>query len=223
MNPYYSHESEVGPVYDVADYSRFKPIVTAITALMFAACAGFFAIYFWNPDLITENPSEMFVDAHEDAKNMMKEHPIGTKVGVGLSGMFSGLCLAMAISCMCNSISGRYHIRVGEGGISLRVPDGLTTVLEKDIPWSEISQLKVIQEKRVGALSRNAGNTGGEIEVHLYDGTSHDIRLEHFKQDAWLIHQRIDEVKDMRSSSIDEDDTNWQVDNDQSFTLQEVR
>ncbi len=223
MNPYYTHESEVGSVYDVASYSRFKPIATALAALAFAFFSGLGAVYFWNPDLIDPNPSEIWVEAHQDAKDLMTDHPIGTKVGVGLSALFSALCLAMSLSCICNSISGNYHIRVGEGGVSLRVPDALWGVLEKDIPWSEISELRVIQEKRLGALSRSAGNLGGEIELHLYDGTTHDIRLDHFKQDAWLIHQRIQEMKEVRPSDLSEDDANWQVDNDQQFTLQDVR
>ena len=164
MNPYYTHESEVGSVYDVASYSRFKPIATALAALAFAFFSGLGAVYFWNPDLIDPNPSEIWVEAHQDAKDLMTDHPIGTKVGVGLSALFSALCLAMSLSCICNSISGNYHIRVGEGGVSLRVPDALWGVLEKDIPWSEISALRVIQEKRLGALSRCAGNLGGEIE-----------------------------------------------------------
>ena len=161
MNPYYSHESDVGPVYDVATYSRVKPIVTAITALAFAFFTGLGAVYFWNPDLIDPEPSEMWADAHQEAKDMMKDHPIGLKVGVGFTALFSAFCLAMTISFLCNSVSGQYHIRVGEGGISLRVPNGLASVLEKDVPWSDIARLKVIQEKRVGAMSRNAGNTGG--------------------------------------------------------------
>ena len=62
------------------------------------------------------------------------------------------------------------------------------------------------------------------IQLQLNDGTSHGIRLDHFKQDAWLIHQRIDEMKDLQPSALGEDDdSHWQVDNDENFTLQEVR
>ena len=200
MHSYYAHESEVGPVYDVANFSRSKSLMLAFASLVFAGLVGFGAVYFWNPDWIASEPSVIWADAHQETKDLMRQHPLGVKIGVTVASLFSVLCLAMTASCVANAVSADYYIRVGEGGLSLRVPDGLWSTYQRDIPWPDVAQLKVVQEKRFGALSRNDGNIGGELQLRTHDGTTRIVRLDQFRQDAWLIHQRIEEAKDMHPS-----------------------
>ena len=150
MHSYYARESEVGPVYDVANFSRFKSIMMALAALVFAGLVGFGAVYFWNPGWIVSEPSEIWANAHQETKDLTRQHPLGVKIGVAVASLFTGLCLVMSISCVANAVSADYYIRVGEGGLSLRVPDGLLGTYQRDIAWPEIAQLNVVQEKTFG-------------------------------------------------------------------------
>ncbi len=63
-------------------------------------------------------------DATQETKDLMRSHPQGVKIGVAIVSLFVILCLAGTVSCAANAASGDYYIRVGEGGPSLRVPDG---------------------------------------------------------------------------------------------------
>jgi hypothetical protein len=198
MTGYYAHDSQFGPVFDVANYSRFKAIKTALISLGFGCMIGLGAAYFWNPDWVVSNPSEIWADAHQETKDLIRQHPLGVKVSAGCAALFATFCFAAAISLLANAVSNDFYIRVGEGGISLRVPDGLLGTFHRDLPWSEVDTLTVVQEKRLGAMSRNAGNTGGELQLRTREGFVKDIRLDQFRQDAWLIHQRIEEAREMR-------------------------
>lgn len=204
MAGYYAHPSEVGPVFDVANYSRFRAIKMAIICLGFGCLVAIGAVYVWNPDLIISEPSKVFADAHQETKDLMRDHPLGTKVGIGCAALFAALCFAGTVSCLANAAHGSFYVRVGEGGISLRAPDGLVGEFRQDFPWQAIERITVVQEKQVGAMSRNDGNTGGELQLRTHDGFAKDIRLDDFRQDAWLIHQRIEEAMEMRVAEFAE-------------------
>jgi hypothetical protein len=202
MNPYYAHESAVGPVFDVAHHSRFKALVMGLIALGFAGLISWGAAYFWNPDWVVSEPSQGFAEAHQEAKDFAQQHPWGVITGVGIAALFALLCVAGAASCVVEAVSGDYYIRAGEGGLSMRVPGRLFGVLQRDFHWSEIADLTVIQRKRMGSMSRSAGNLGGELQLRTHDGFSRDVRLDHFREDAWLIYQRIEEAMEMRPAVL---------------------
>ncbi len=63
-------------------------------------------------------------DATQETKDLMWIHPQGVKIGVAIASLFVILCLAGTVSCAANAASSEYYIHVGEGGLSLRVPDG---------------------------------------------------------------------------------------------------
>jgi hypothetical protein len=199
MNSYYAHESAVGPVFDVAHYSRLKALWMALLWLGFAGFVGLGAAYAWDPDWINSSPSADWAKAHQELKDFLLDHPWGVNVGVGLAVMFAVLGLTAGVSCLVSLVSGNYYVRVGEGGISLRVPDVLGA-LERDLAWSEIALLKVVQEKYLGSLSQSSGNIGGELQLRTHDGWSRDVRLDHFREDAWLIYNRIEEARQMSAS-----------------------
>jgi hypothetical protein len=202
MNPYYAHESSVGPVFDVAHYSRFKAAVLALTWLGFATFVGLGAAYSWNPDWIISQPHEVFANAHREAKGWLLEHPWGVKTGVAMAGMFTVLAVAAGGSCLVAVLWGNFYVRAGEGGLSLRVPDLFVGALERDLPWSDIENLTVVQEKWLGSLSQSSGNIGGELRLRTHDGWSRDVRLDHFREDAWLIYQRIEEARETRAAVL---------------------
>jgi hypothetical protein len=201
MNSYYGHESAVGPVFDVAHYSPFKATLLALTWLGFAAFVGLGAAYAWNPDWIISQPHEVFAEAHQEAKGWLGDHPWGVTIGVGLAAFFALLGLAGAASCLVAAWSGNFYLRAGAGGLSLRVPDLLAGATERDLAWSEIESLTVVQEKHLGSLSQSAGNLGGELQLCTHDGWSHDIRLDEFREDAWLIYERIEEAREMQAAT----------------------
>lgn len=202
LNAYYAHDSEVGPVFDVARYSRGKSLWMGIIGIGFAALVGLAAAYVWSPDRIISHPSQAWAKAHQQTKDLMRQHPQGTKVGVAIAGLFGLLFLAAGLSAVAQAGSGDYFVRAGEGGLSLRVPAGLLSVFERDIAWENVAKLKVIQEKQLGSLSRNAGNLGGLMQLKTHDGLDRAIPLVCFKEDAWLIHQRILEARETRAAEL---------------------
>ncbi len=164
LNAYYAHDSEVGPVFDVARYSRAKSLWMGLGGIVIAILVGLAAAYVWNPDWINSKPSKIWANAHQETKDLMRQHPQGTKVGVAFAGLFGLLFLAAGFSAVVQGVSGDYFIRVGEGGLSLRMPAGMLGAFERDIPWDDVDQLKVVQERQIGALSRNAGKMGGYMQ-----------------------------------------------------------
>jgi hypothetical protein len=202
LNAYYAHDSEVGPVFDVAKYSRAKSLWMGMVGIVIAILVGLAAAYFWNPDWIISKPSKVWAKAHQETKDLMRQHPQGTKVGVAVAGLFGLLFLAAGLSAVVQAVSGDYFVRAGEGGLSLRMPAGLLGIFERDIPWDDVDQLKVVQERQIGALSRNAGNLGGYMRLKTHDGLSRVITLAFFKEDAWLIYDRIMEARDTRPAEL---------------------
>jgi hypothetical protein len=202
MNPYYARESDVGPVFDVAHYSSRKAIGTAVIGLVFGALVALAAAYVWAPDRVLAHPPKWYADAHQEAKDAIRQHPFGFHVGVGVAALFAALCVAGAASCLVNATTGNYYVRVGEGGVSLRVPDGIFSTFERDLAWSDIAKLKVVQEKQIGAMSKGSGNLGGRLELRTYDGLNKILRLDHFREDAWLIYKRIDESREMQTAVL---------------------
>jgi hypothetical protein len=202
MNPYYANESSVGAVFDVAHFSRFKALKMAVVGFVFAALVGVAAVYVWNPDWLLPRPPSWFADANQDVKDLARQHPLGLKIGVGVAALFALIFAAASLSCIVNAYSGAYFIRVGENGLSLRLPDTFFSTFERDIDWSQVDKLTVVQEKYVGSLSRNAGNIGGELRLRTHDGLNRALRLDCFREDAWLIHQRIEEAMNTQAAVL---------------------
>lgn len=202
MNPYYARQSDVGPVFDVAHYSPRRAIGTAVIGLIFGLVLGVGAVYLWNPDWVVNHPPKWYAKAHQEAKDAMRKHPLGFQVGAGAAGLFSLLCLAAGTSCFTNAVTRNYYVRVGEGGVSLRLPDGIFATFERDLPWSDIAKLKVVQEKQAGAMSVNSGNLGARLELRTYDGLDKTLRLDHFRENGWLIYNRISESREMQTAVL---------------------
>lgn len=202
MNPYYFCDSDVGPVYDVAHFSPFKAVQMGLVALILSALIGVAAAYVWNPDWFIRNPSKVWADAHQDIKDLKREHPRGTMIGVAVAGLCSAFCAVGALSCLANAVSRNYYIRVGEEGVSLRLPDGFFAAFELDVPWSQVKKLQVVQIKQLGSLSQSAGNVGGKLQLATKDGLNRCFMLDDFREDAWLIYKRIQEAMDLQPAAL---------------------
>lgn len=199
MNPYYAHASSVGDVFDVAHFSRGKSLFTGLIGIGFGAAIAFAAAYVWNPDAILQEPSEIWAEAHQDLKDLQVDHPVGVQVGVGVAGLFALLCVIGGLTCFANAATAGFYLRVGEGGLSVRAPEVIGRPFEQDYAWEEIEKLTVVQHKRLGAMSRGDGNLGGELEIRVATGKTRVVRLDDFREDAWLIYDRIEEARQMRS------------------------
>ena len=200
MNPYYARESDVGDVFDVAHYSCGKSIYTGILACGFGAAIAVAALYVWEPTLLLTEPSEIWADAQQVIVDLKKEHPQGVLIGVCVAGLFALLCLAGAVSQFANAASGDFYLRVGEVGMSIRAPQVLAGAFVRDVLWDDVAKLTVVQVKRFGAMSRGSGNLGGELKVQLRSGEKFEISLDEFREDAWLIYDRIEETREMRAA-----------------------
>lgn len=200
MSPYYAHESGAGDVFDVAHYSPAKSIFTGVIAVGFAAAIAVVAVYVWEPTWLVSEPSEIWADAQQEIVDLKQQHSRAVMIGVAVAGLFALLCLAGGLSLFANAASGDFYLRAGEHGLSIRAPQVLSGALVRDIAWEEIENLTVVQVKRLGAMSRGAGNLGGELKIRTFDGETIATSLDQFREDAWLIYDRIEEAREMRAA-----------------------
>lgn len=205
MNPFYAYESSVGPVFDVATWSRSKAWSMAVAALVFAAAIAAAMIFAWQPTLLMEKPPEFLTSFHEETLKLAKEHPwaaYGGSVGVGLFGL---LMLAGASASVIDATSGDHYFRVGPGGISLSVPQGLDPAklclafgrLELEIPMDELANWTIVQNKRLGSMSQNTGNTTAYLKIRTVGGKRQQISLDGFREPAHVIRSKINDALQM--------------------------
>jgi hypothetical protein len=79
----------------------------------------------------------------------------------------------------------------------------VSAALELDLPWDEIDDLTVVQIKQLGSTSRNSGNIGAELKIKTRTGKKHDIRLDGLSAAAYLIHERLNEARQMEPADLD--------------------
>jgi hypothetical protein len=144
MNPYYARESAVGPVFDVATFSRGKAVAMGVAGLVFAALVGVAALYVWNPTWLVTDPPEVLRSLNQEIAKLWREYPQGTRYGVLGAALVALLFVVSAGAYLFQSFTGQMYFRVGEGGISFRVPRGFRP-LALDLPWEEIVKLTVTQ------------------------------------------------------------------------------
>jgi hypothetical protein len=201
MNSYYAHESQVGPVFDAATHSRRKGVMTGAAGLVMGALLAVATIYAWDPDWLIADPPSWLSEAQQEVKDLWRLQPRWTPIGVGIGGSLGALFLTMGCVYIVQALTCEFYVRVGEGGISLCVPEGFGK-LQLDLPWEEIDQLTVVQEKQLGALSRNAGNIGAYLDLRTHTHGRRNVRLDDFREPGHLIHSRIMEASETRSASM---------------------
>ena len=201
MNPYYARESDVGPVFDVATFSPGRALAMGISGLVFAVLVGGATLYVWNPAWIMPRPPKALVEANREIGKWWRDHPQGTEIGVGGAGLVAAFFAVAACSYLYQSMTREMYFRVGEGGISFRVPQGFGT-LALDLTWDEVVKLTVTQKKRLGSLSPNAGNIGGYFTLRTRSHGKHFVPLDDFREPAHLIYKRIGEARQTRPAEL---------------------
>jgi hypothetical protein len=202
MNAYYAHETDVGSVFDAAHFTPHKAIFAGLIALGVAGFIGIVATFVWDPAWLIHDPPKEIANAVHEAKEFTQLHPQGVTIGVAIAAVLGLVIAAAGLSCILEAVTGNYYIRVGEDGLSLRVPEGFFTAFQRDYSWEEIAKLTVVQEKYLGSLSQSAGNIGGELRLRTHDGRERSLRLDHFREDAWLIYNRIQEAQRMQPALL---------------------
>lgn len=199
MSPCYAYPSQVGPVFDVAAWSPRKVLTMAVVGLLFGAACAVAAAYLWNPGLFAARPPGWLKGFNEELARANKQHPRAMLGLIGFLALMALIFLVGAVSCAADLCRGDYYFRVGPGGLSLRVPGGLSlhmlglgdNALVLDIPWDEIDDFRIVQHKRVGSLSRDAGNLDAYFQLKTVDGRKHRFSLDVFHEPARIIDSKI--------------------------------
>ncbi len=205
MSPFYSHQSTVGPVFDVATWSRGKTWFMGVCALLFGLLVVAAMILVWHPTLLLEEPPEVIADVHEETVKLAKDNPWAAYGGSAIVGLFGFISLAAAFASAVAAIHGGYYFRAGPGGISLRVPHGLDLSkfclafkrLEIDLPMSQIADWTIVQHKQAGSMSRNTGNVMAFLKIRMADGKKEEFNLDCFREPSFVIHSKINDALQM--------------------------
>lgn len=230
MNPYYAHPSDVGPVFDVATWSPRKVLTAAVVGLLLGMAFALAAAYLWNPALFAARPPGWLKEFNQEMARATKQHPWGMLGFKGFLALLAFVFLVGGVSCFADVCRGGYYFRAGPGGLSLRVSNGpsLQTLglgsnaLVLDIPWDEIADYRIVQNKRLGSLSRDAGNLNAYFQLNTVDGREHQFSLDVFREPARIIDSKIRDAVQMvpaqfapeqspdveaEAAAVEEDDT----------------
>ena len=212
MNPYYANESPVGEVFDVATFSPGKSLWMAVVALLFAAAVGVAAAALWQPSLFSEYAPDLVKSLEKELKPIKKDYPWGVPAAAFCLSAFSLLCAMMCTSSITDLFRSDYYFRAGPGGLSLRVPNGisfvhlglLSSVLELHLPWEKIGSWKITQTKQLGSMSANAGNVAARIDIRA-GGNDYSFSLDIFSEPSRIIYNRIQQAQEMTVARLDEE------------------
>ena len=205
MNPFYAHQSAVGPVFDVATWSRGKTSVMALVALLFGALVVTALIFAWQPTFLLQNPPQVLEDLHKETLKLADDNPWTVYGGPAFAAFVAWLALSAAIASAVDAVRGEYYFRVGPGGLSLRIPHGLDFSrlcltfkrFVADLPMAELADWAIVQHKQLGSTSRNTENATAFLKLRFADGREDAFNLDCFREPAHVIHSKIDDALQM--------------------------
>ncbi len=205
MSPFYSHQSAVGPVFDVATWSRGKTWFMAAAALLFGLLVVAAMVFAWQPTLLLDTPPEVLAGFHEETVKLAKENPWVAYGGSAVVGLIAFFSLAASLASAVDAIRGGYYFRAGPGGISLRVPHGLDFSklclafkrLEVDLHMDQLDDWTIVQHKQFGSMSRNSGNVMAFLKIRMANGKKEEFNLDCFREPSFVIHSKINDALQM--------------------------
>ena len=211
MNSFYAHESAVGPVFDLARWSGIKMLWMGIVGLGFAALVFTVALFVFDPTLFMERPPRGMEELFHGIRDGHRHHAWLMRAALAGATLIGGLCGLGSIATLSDGLRKDYFLRAGVGGLAVRVPQGVSWrhlglvshVLAMDLPWEEISDVRVMQAKQLGAMSRNTGNAHADLELTSKFGQVYSFSLDGFNAPAYLIHQRLEESQQMTSVDLE--------------------
>lgn len=208
VNPYYARESSVGPVFDVGTFvgpKWYSPkwlvaLSLGIGCLAVASVLLFPGLLEWVQFDATRRAAESL---QRSIETWQKDYPWPLLGGAALACGLAYIFLAVLLASQLLRTHGPVYLRVGPGGMSLRIPAGLDKFrpwykfLELDAPWQEIAGYKIVQHKQMGSLSPNAGNLNAFLHLRLNNGAQHIIDLDWFREPARVIYGKIQDSVEM--------------------------
>lgn len=214
MNPFYAHESSVGPVFDAATWSQRKALVMAVICLIGGMAFAGGAAYAWAPGVFLDEPPEALQSLNKEIADLKQDYFWRTQAAIGFVAFIGFVGLAGACSSTVSLFSGDYYFRAGPGGISVRVPNGLDLikfgltykVLQLDLSNQEIDNWVITQHKQAGAISRDAGNVMAFLKIETVAGKKYDFSLDHFREPARIISNKIEDARQMVPMGYSEPD-----------------
>jgi hypothetical protein len=205
MNPYYASPSSVGPVFDVANWSASKIVITAVLALTFGLVLAVCGLYFWDPKLFAPYLPKFFKEVTTGILDLHRKYAWSRYAGTFGFAFFAFFSLAGGITCIRDVLSGNFYFRAGPGGMVIRVPDGLditkfglkSNIVSFELPWDKIMVWTIVQEKQFGSVSPYAGNLGGYLKLTTFGRQKYMLSLNYFREPPFIIRDRIHEATRM--------------------------
>ncbi len=214
MNPYYAYPSSVGPVFAVGKWSGWRCVKMGVIVAVVGIGALLATGFMYDPTLMLGKPKqEPFKGLVKETVSAQKKYPWRMRAGTAATALIGWFCTAAATATFRN-VRGDYFLRVGPGGISLRLPNGLdfsqlgfgSKVVSLEVPWNQVRNLTVTSHKQIGSLSRNAGNIGSSVRLWLTSGAEFGFDTSMLSLPGYLVHQRIQEAREMVVGNLDFDD-----------------
>ncbi len=210
MNPYYARQSSVGPVFDVGTWNTRFAVMSVLMGLGMFVVLSIAAYAFYDPTLLAKFDAKMWRELQREILGIWKDYPLGSQIGLGAAIFFAYIGLAASVSTLFDSFDPDFYLRVGAGGMSLRVPDGVdllklgfvSRILKLDLPWHEIKEWKVTQTKQFGAMSPHAGNISADLTIRLMSGKKHVVNLDHFQENGHVIWKRIGDASELTAAEL---------------------
>ncbi|NQT37426.1 MAG: hypothetical protein HQ581_08060 [Planctomycetes bacterium] len=210
MNPYYAHRSSVGDVFDVASWSPRKALGGGLFCLLAGLVVATATCYMVQPKLLVKNPPKILKELNQEMRIGWKKHPWGMQAGLGGAGCMAFMLLAGGVATLGDFLRSDYYLRAGTGGVSLRVPQGVSwsklclasKVLRLDLSWDQVERWTVVQEKQIGSLSPNDGNIAAHIDLKTSDGKTHSFSVDCFREPARIIYQKLQDAMKMTTARL---------------------
>lgn len=205
VNPCYAHDSAVGPVFDVATWSRAKAWSMAAFAPVLFLLLAAALVFAWKPTLVVDKPPKPIESFHQETLKFAKRQPWVAYGVSGAVGLFAFVTLVGSVALTADAMKSDYYFRVGPGGFSLRLPDGLdwsqcgmaVKRFDWDIPADQIAEWTIVQRKQLGSMSRHAGNISADLVIRTTDGKKKRFGLDGFREPGHIIYGKIKDAVQM--------------------------
>jgi hypothetical protein len=205
MSPDYAYPSSVGPVFDVATWSTRKTVTMALFAIPLGLLLLAAGLYFWNPNLLAAHLPKFLKSLTPEVLKLHKQYAWVKWAVPGGLGVFGFVFTAGGIASLADAFRADYYLRMGPGGIALRMPDGIDLakfglrfkVLALELAWNDVADWQIVQVKQLGSLSRNAGNLSGHLKLRTFSGQKHWLSLDGFREPAFIIHSKAQDALQM--------------------------
>ncbi len=113
MNPYYAHESSVGPVFDITRWTGRGVANVAVVGLLFGVTLLVAAALVYEPTWLFKKPPEGFEDLVAGIRKGHKHYAWAMRGGIALSGLLGGVCVLGSVAMITDLFRRDYYLPHG--------------------------------------------------------------------------------------------------------------